>query len=318
MDTTDPPLNPAQQRVVDGLMARGEERPAFDPMLPAQLLDQLESGLAPVAERLGRGEIVANKTALAQVLTCERYRQAEEREGFTWSARRAAGTVAHKAIELSVFARDPASPLESVDRAIDRLASAAEPWGPGSYLAGMDAGEMAELRAAATERVTAFADTFPPLKKEWRPVVEARSRVDLCESRIVLKGKVDLSIGRRQPPLARVLLVDFKTGSPHHTHADDLRFYALLETIRMGVPPFRVASYYLEAARWHHEDVTDDLLRSTAHRVVQGVTKLVELQVDGREAAISPGPACRGCSDRHDCPGARMWEERAEELALSS
>jgi hypothetical protein len=44
----------------------------------------------------------------------------------------------------------------------------------------------------------------------------------------------------------------------------------------------------------------------------------VELRVDGREAAISPGPACRGCSDRQECPGARVWEERAEELALSS
>ncbi|MCU1448370.1 MAG: hypothetical protein JWP02_540, partial [Acidimicrobiales bacterium] len=35
-------LNPAQQHVLADLMAAGEARPEFDPLLPARLLDLLE------------------------------------------------------------------------------------------------------------------------------------------------------------------------------------------------------------------------------------------------------------------------------------
>ena len=73
-------------------------------------------------------------------------------------------------------------------------------------------------------------------------------RVDLCDERIVLRGKYDLALGRAQGTEARVLIVDFKTGDRHGSHLDDLRYYALLETIRNGVPPFRVATYYLDAS----------------------------------------------------------------------
>ena len=311
-------LNPAQQRVVSGLMANGQERPEFDGMLAARLLDLLEEGLAGPAERLGKGELVVNKTALSQVLACERWHVAQERDGFAWSPRTASGTVAHKAIELGVFSPDQPPPIVLVERAVDRFVEQAEqqPWGPGAYLAQAGLAELAELRATAAEWVTTFADTFPPLKKEWRPVVESRARVDLCDGRVVLKGKVDLSIGRRQGPKARVLLVDFKGGSPHHTHADDLRFYALLETIRIGVPPFRVASYYLESARWHHEDVTEELLEAAVMRVVDGVRRIVELRVDHREATTSPGPLCGSCVEREVCPGAAAWEERRDDLVL--
>lgn len=312
-------LNPAQQRVVTGLMAAGHERPAFDPGLPARLVDLMEERLAGVAAHLDRGELVVNKTALSQVHTCERWHVAQERDGFAWSPRTACGSVAHKAIELGVFSRDDPSPIDLVDRAIARLVAHAgqEPWTAGPYLVSADPGELAEVRAAAADRVTTFLDTFPPLKKRWRPVVESRARVDLCDGRVVLKGKVDLSVGRREGNTARVLLVDFKGGSPHHTHADDLRFYALLETIRIGVPPFRVASYYLESARWHHEDVSQDLLEAAALRVAEGVTRIVELRVDGREPATSPGPLCGSCTERALCPGAAAWEERTDDLVLA-
>lgn len=312
-------LNPAQQRVVRELMARGEERPTFDPMLPARLLDLLEERLGDAAARLGRGELVVNKTALSQVHACERWHVAQQRDGFTWSSRTVTGTLAHKAIELGVFSHDQPSPIELVDRAIERLVDQAEqePWTPGDYLADASAAEVAELRAAAADRVTTFVDTFPPLKREWRPVVESRARVDLCGGRVVLKGKVDLSIGRRDGQVARVLLVDFKGGSPHHTHADDLRFYALLETIRIGVPPFRVASYYLEAARWVHEDITEDVLESAAMRVAEGVARIIELRIDRREPATSPGPLCRSCSERAVCPGAAVWAEMQDEGDLA-
>src|SRR3954452_2058055 len=87
-----PGLSPAQQQVWSGLMAAGEARPEFDPLLPARLVDTLEERLAPVAERLGVGEVVIAKNMLAQVHMCERMLLAERRDAFAWSARTAAGT----------------------------------------------------------------------------------------------------------------------------------------------------------------------------------------------------------------------------------
>ncbi|MDQ1397320.1 MAG: hypothetical protein QOG64_2579, partial [Acidimicrobiaceae bacterium] len=266
--------------------------------------------------RVGVGEMVVSKNMLGQVHQCERWFLAEEREGFAWSARSAAGTVAHKAIELLVFCRDAPPPMDLVDRAIDRLIESGGQWGPGEVLSTWSEAEMAELRSDASDRVTKFLECFPPLKREWWPVLESRARVELCERRIVLKGKVDLSLGRRSGDQARVLLVDFKTGAPHRSHVDDLRFYALLETIRSGVPPFRVASYYLDAARWHHEDITEDLLEATVHRVAEGATKLIELRIDERPPTTNPGPACGFCPDRDDCDGAERWSQERVALGL--
>ena len=307
LDGSPPGLNPIQTKVVAGLMGAGDDRPSFDPLLPVRLLDLLEEGLAGAASRLGVGELVVAKHLLGQVHQCERMAMAEQREGFAWSARSACGTVAHKAIELSVFSTDQPAPLDLVDRAIGRLLDADEPWGPAEFIRNAPEAERAELRAEANDRVVKFLECFPPLKKQWRPVLESRARVDLLERRVILKGKVDLALGRRDGDRARVLIVDFKTGTPHRGHVDDLRFYALLDTIRSGVPPFRVASYYLDAARWHHEDVTEDLLEAAAHRVVQGAVKLIELTVDRREPAIAPGPACTYCRERTDCEGAARW-----------
>ena len=322
MPTSSPPLglNPAQQQVLAGLMAAGETRPEFDPMLPARLVDLLEDRLAETAGRLGGDgiDITAAKTMLGQVHQCERWFLAEQREGFTWSPKTAAGTVAHKAIELSVFCRDAPAPMDLVDRAVERLIDAGGSWGPGEYLSGWAEAEVADLRSDACDRVTKFLECFPPLKPQWRPVLESRTTVQLCDGRITLKGKVDLALGRRDGNRATVLLVDFKSGAAHRSHVDDLRYYALLDTIRSGVPPFRVASYYLDSARWHHEDVDEDLLEAAAHRVVEGVIKLVELTVDKRPPTMTAGTACAYCPERNDCDGARQWADQRAALGLDA
>ena len=146
-------------------------------------------------------------------------------------------------------------------------------------------------------------------------LAELAAHIDVPQTMVrnMEKGKVDLSLGRRDGERARILIVDFKSGSPFHGHVDDLRFYALLDAIRSGVPPFRVATYYLDAARWLHEDVTEDLLESAAHRVADGVARWIEITVDKRAPALAPGPACGFCSERPTCSGARVWAEQRDE-----
>jgi hypothetical protein len=292
--------NPAQEEVLAALGARPHERPEFDPRLRHELREGLERRLAPVVARLPAGEVLwVSKHRLSSVHGCEGRFLAEASEEFTWNPPRARGTVAHKAIELSVSWRGDPSAGELVDEAIARLVAGSD--GIGDYLAGLGEGERAELHGEASERVHQFLECFPPLEARWRPVAESRLRADLNDDRVVLSGKVDLTVGRADGVRAGKVLVDLKTGGFAPSHRDDLRFYALIETIRLGVPPRLLASYYLDAGRLQQEAVTEDTLAAAFARVVDGVEATVSLQHEGREPVLRPGAACRWCPRRGDC-----------------
>jgi len=297
-------------------MAAGRARPAFRETLADDLRRTLEAGVAGVAARLGPGGLTVRKADLAQVHTCETHHLAESGVPFDWHARNARGVVAHKAIELSVSLQPSPPASELVDLAVERLVEDDWDWGPGRWLSEAPGVEIAELRTFAADVVHKFQDEFPPLKRSWRPRLESALAAVLCDGLVTLRGKVDLALGQAQGTEARVMIVDFKTGRPSATHVDDLRFYAVLETLRVGVPPFRVASWYLDAGHWHHEDVDEDVLFAAARRIVDGVVKLVELQVDRRAPQVSPGPACGYCVLRAECSGALAWSERRAEVGL--
>ncbi len=307
-------MTPSQLAVVDDLLSFGQPRPTYADDLAPRLLDLLEEGLGPVFERLGPVELTLNKGALAQIHACETHHLAESDAPFDWTVASCRGTVAHRALELAVFRPGSASPLELVDEAINRLLQAGEDWSPRDFLRHADPAELAEVRGAACDVVTKFQECFPPLAAAWRPRLESSCRVELGASQVVLRAKVDLALGRPVGYEGRVLIVDVKTGRPYPTHLDDLRFYALLETLRSKVPPFRVASYYLESARWQAEDITEDVLAVAARRVVDGVTKLADLRLGRRAPTITPGPSCTYCRLRSDCPGAQEWVEQREEV----
>lgn len=313
----DTPLTPTQHKVLEQLMAVGRPRPTFPADLADVLRAELESGLADVAARVGPEGLHVRKADLAQVHACETHHVAESAAPFGWNARNARGVVAHKAIELSAHLRPVPPAPELVELALARLVAEDWDWGPGRWLSEVEPVELAELRAYAVDVVHKFADEFPPLKLSWRPRLESSLVAVLCEGRITLRGKVDLALGQAHGTEARVMIVDFKTGSPSSVHVDDLRFYALLETLRVGVPPFRVVSWYLDAGHWHHEEVDEDLLRTAVRRTVDGVVRLVELRVDCRAPALRPGPTCGYCVLRADCNGAAAWADQRIELGLS-
>ena len=305
--------NPAQQEVLATLGARPHERPAFDPRLKAELRAELEARLEPVAARVPDGDVLwVSKHLLGTVHGCEGLFIAQEAEEFEWSPATARGTVAHKAIELSVHWRGDPAPGLLVDEAIARLIAGTDRIS--GYLEGLGEAERAELRSEAVERTTMFVECFPPLESRWRPVTESRLRADLCDDRIVLQGKVDLTVGRPDGTRAGKVLLDLKTGGFGPAHRDDLRFYALVETLRLGVPPRLLATYYLDAARLQQEAVTEELLRSALERVVRGAAAVIELRHDGRSPVLRPGPPCRWCPRRPDCPeGLRWLEERDDQ-----
>lgn len=308
-----PALTPVQQQALDILGAPGPERPHFDPALGKALRAELEDRLAPLVAGPPDGEaLFVRKHDLAAVHGCEGAWLAQRAEPFTWSAATARGTVAHKAIELSVHWHGDPTPVELVEAALCSLRA-----GGGdslsAWLAELSEGQSAELRGEAAARVAKFLECFPPLRPSWRPVPESRLRAELCERRVVLVGKVDLTLGAASGTVAGKVLVDMKTGGFAPSHREDLRFYALIETLRIGVPPRLLASCYLDSGELHPEPVTEALLWAAVERTVAGVNAIVSLVDSQRDPVLRPGAGCGWCPIRGDCEIGSEWlRNRAE------
>jgi len=291
-------LNPAQLEVLDLLGASRDERPSFDTVLRHELRRVLDDGLAPFVERVGDDQLWVSKHLLGQVFGCERKYVADEASPFEWAVPIARGSVAHKAIELSIHRKGRPSPLELVDDAIESLSDGLD--GLADFLQTCGDNKIAELRAEANERVTKFMESFPPLLPRWWPVTESRLRLEI-HGLFIFSGKVDLSLGKADGTTAGKVLIDFKTGGYSPLHREDLRFYALLETIRVGTPPRLLTSYYLDQGTNHPEEVTEDHLHAAALRLIDGVGRIIELRNAEREPATAPGAPCGWCSIREKC-----------------
>jgi len=306
------PLNPAQQAVLDELGASADERPEFPDDLRHHLRSALETAVEPHLDMLPDGEdLYVNKHRLAMVHGCGARFLAEEDEPFEWRVPTARGSVVHKAVELAVNWRDPVHPPQLVDEALASLE--ADQRNLSDWLQGISEAERAELRSQALDAFSKYLECWPPLKSAWRPVTESRLRTELCGGRLVLDGKADLTLGSARGLTAGKVIVDLKTGGTNAVHREDLRFYALIEALRMGVPPRLLASYYLDQATFVPEVVSEDSLRATVRRVADGVDHLVGLLHGGRTPSRVPGPPCRWCPARGVCAEGQAWLEERDE-----
>jgi hypothetical protein len=296
-------LNPAQEELLNALRAAPDERPTFDAGLRAALRSDLDAELAafvPMLDTLGLEQLWVSKHWLSSVAGCEVRFLAEEAGGFDgWTVPKARGSVAHRAIELSMHVRGEPVPEVLVDEAIARMTDADTSLG--DWLQTISEADRADLRCEAVDRVSSFLELWPPLQPRWRPRCESKVGADLLGDRIHLAGKVDLSVGVADGMRAGKVLIDLKTGGFSPTHLDDLRFYALIETMKLGVPPRRVATHYLDTGRLVPEDVTEATLGSAARRVVDGVRRWLELHGPTAVPVTKPGPACRWCPVLSTC-----------------
>ncbi len=296
----DPPLNPAQQEVLRLLGATPDQRPVFDRNLRVELKAELEAALGWVAEHIPDGEdLFVSKRHVAQVMSCETKYLAELDDDFQWSIPVARGTITHKAIELSIHWRGEIVPLDLVDEILAKLDMGDDKlaW----WYQGLDQTDRAELRSEVNNRLVAFLECWPDLKPAWRPTVEAGVRAELAQRKLILSGKVDLALGRAVGDQAGKVIVDLKTGNFSPTHRDDLRFYALLDAIRIGTPPRMVATYYLDRGEFTPEAITEDVLHATVARVTDAVGRIVAVRFGGAEPETQAGPGCRWCPKLETC-----------------
>jgi hypothetical protein len=99
------------------------------------------------------------------------------------------------------------------------------------------------------------------------------------------------------------IAIDLKTGGAYPQYAEDNRLYALVLALRFGVPPFRVASFFLEGGTWQAEDVTEDTLFHAADRVIEAARSAASMR-SGRDPSLTPGPWCAWCPRVQVCPAA--------------
>jgi hypothetical protein len=289
------PLSPIQQRTL-GLLRRGEDAVVFDQAFVASLRIEIEEAFDGFAERLGDETVFMSKHRIASVLGCEV--QHRHDETFEWSPAVAGGQVAHRAIQLLLNWRGDPVPADVVDEAIARLAG--DDSSLGEWIAGLSEADRADLTGFAVEKLIKFQECFPPLDKRAAPATESTVRWPL-DGPIVLSGKVDLTLGRPTGAESRKVIIDLKTGWVAAKHRDDLRFYALVETLRTQVPPRKLASFYLDVGEPVVEDVTEAVLRSASRRLLDAVNAEIELRVEGRAPVKRPGTSCRWCPLAPEC-----------------
>ena len=296
-------LTPLQQDTLD-LLGRPSTPVTFDADFVAELRDDADMGLAELAERMGDGaqDLTINKHGLERVLTCETMWSAGE--SFTWTPARARGAVAHRAIQLSVHWPGEQVPATLVDEALERLAG--EERGIAAWLASLRAADAADLRGRAVELLSKFLECFPPLDGKWWPVTESTLQFPR-DGRIVLRSRVDLTLGTARGGESRKVIIDVKTGRLSSRHREDLRFYALVETLSRRVPPRLLATYSLDSGSADREAVTDGVLRSALRRTLDAVERMVAIRFEGRDAGRTPGVACRWCPLSDDCDIGSRW-----------
>jgi hypothetical protein len=288
-------LTPLQNKTL-GLLRRAPDPVVFDEAFIAGLRRDVDEAFAGFHERLGTTTIFISKHKVASVLGCEVQHLLPD--DFTWSPAVAGGQVAHRAIQLGINWRGDPVPADLVEEAMVRLAD--DDSSLGDWIERLDEGDRADLTGFAVDKVIKFQECFPPLDRRAAPTTESSVRWP-NDGPIVLSGKVDLSIGRPAGAESRKVLIDLKTGWVVAKHREDLRFYALVETLRSGVPPRKLASFYLDAGEPVVEDVNERTLLTASRRMLDAVHAEIELQVEGREPVKRPGTSCKWCPVSADC-----------------
>jgi hypothetical protein len=301
-------FSPLQRKTL-GLLRRGDDPIVFDADFVAEIRADVEAAFAEFHERMGDETIFMSKHRASSALGCEVQHLHDDE--FKWSPAVAGGQVSHRAIQLVVNWKGDPVPADVIDEAMARLAD--DDSSLGDWIAGLSEADAADLRGFAVDKLIKFQECFPPLDRRSAPTVESSVRWPI-DGPIVLSGKVDLTLGRPSGDESRKVIIDLKTGWVSQKHREDLRFYALVETLRTSVPPRKLASFYLDAGEPVVEDVTEGVLRTAARRMLDAVNTEIELRHENREPIKRPGVSCRWCPLSDDCDEGRAYlDERSND-----
>ncbi|HXQ59246.1 MAG TPA: PD-(D/E)XK nuclease family protein [Acidimicrobiales bacterium] len=292
---------PEGSALLERLRGQTTARPTVDPGLAGGLRDWLEDGLAGVTDGLpvDAAPVRVTKEALTGVLMCEAHLMARRTSPRTVTVELARGSLVDALFRQWVTTGrldDPwpdALGAVRADGDTDII----------DFLEAMDAPNSRELAREVAEHAAGVVARWPVPSPTWLPRTQERLVVPLVGGRVVLSGVVDLAFGGPASERASVCVVEIKSGRRRVEHRGDLHFYALLETLRSGAPPFRIATYYTRTGELDVEPVTDDVLVGALQRVLAGTVRLCRLAA-GTEPTRTPNGLCAWCAALPGCePG---------------
>lgn len=302
---------PAQQRVADELLGIGQPRPIADLAWATDVAESIDNALEGIVSHTPDRPLWVGKGTLSGVLACEAGYVA--REAFEWSTKTARGEIIHRAVAMTAAG----SQAEPRDLAWAAIQQAQREGGRsiGSWLRGLSETERLALVVEALPGIDGFLTSWPPLQSSWHPVPEYPLGASLAGGRVKTSGRVDLALGTNRVDSdgflrRRKVLIECKSGKPNLDHRAEGLYYGLVECLKSGVAPFRVVTYYLDDNSWIADDITEELLRVAADRLVDAVRRVVELG-EGRTPRTQIGWRCGFCPVASVCPARLAQQDQA-------
>ncbi len=143
------------------------------------------------------------------------------------------------------------------------------------------------LAATLAPHVAHLKNLTPRFAAGWLPRTNDRVAIPLAGGRVVLSGVFDLLVGAPVPGTATLCALGLTTGGRWAQARTALHYLALLETLRSGTPPFRVALLHSALGRYGVEDVLEEHLRAIVSHVVLRLTELASTETGGPDAGGS-------------------------------
>jgi hypothetical protein len=129
---------------------------------------------------------------------------------------------------------------------------------------GSDEATLGALGDVVAQHAVHLCDLVPRLAPGWMPRTDDRVAIPLAGGRVVLHGVFDLLVGLARPGAASLCALGLCSGGSWARERRSLHYLALLETLRSGTPPFRLALLETGHGRYGIEDVREEHLRAVA------------------------------------------------------
>jgi hypothetical protein len=242
-------------------LLRGDSatRPRFDPGLAGGLRAWLEDAAYDAV--VARGEHAAPLLLGPRQLLGSHHEQQDDRGAA--SDRPDLSRLVHALLRQLVHTGEIHDPLAD---ALDALRASG------------DAAAVRQVESLAPAARTALAETLalharnlhalvPRFAPGWMPRTNDRVAIPLAGGRIVLHGMFDLVVGLPQPRTASLCALGLSTGGTWAVARRSLHYLSLLETLRSGAPPFRLALLESASGRYGVEDVREEHLRAIASHI---------------------------------------------------
>lgn len=253
--------------LVSALRGEATNRRAVDPGLAGGLREWLEDGVAgPVASlEPGTPPIVFDSRML---VTAADGKAGGGQVSNLPLLRAALVTALFRQLVTTGHIGDPLVDAMEVLAAEDRGAELA------AFASRLTAEELNVLGSQLAEDASTMALRWPRIPPAWLPRTADRLTVPLAGGRVVLVGVADLVLGAPPVDRASVCLVEVRSAAPTEGHRRARTYLSLLESLRSGAPPCRVATYYsgsgvLDAEEPQDEEIAtlvSDLIAAVAER----------------------------------------------------